>query len=85
MKKILYFHLNNCPYCHQANKWLDELITENPQYASLQIQRVEETQDSDISEQYDYYYVPTFYVDGAKKHEGIASKEKIKAVLDAAL
>lgn len=30
---------------------------------------IEETQHPDIADQYDYYYVPTFYVDGVKVHE----------------
>lgn len=85
MKKIIYFHLENCPYCKQANKWLNELLAENTKYQSIDIQYVEETEESHISEQYDYYYVPTFYVDNKKLHEGVASKDKIKAVLDAAV
>ena len=33
----------------------------------------------------DYYYVPTFYVDGQKRMEGVPSLEKVRAVLDEAL
>lgn len=85
MKKIIYFHLENCPYCKQANQWLKELLSENEAYRSIDIRYVEETEESHISNQYNYYYVPTFYVAEEKLHEGIATKEKIKAVLDAAL
>ena len=35
---------------------------------------IEETQHPDIADQYDYYYVPTFYVDGVKVHEAEFSK-----------
>jgi len=34
---------------------------------------------------YDYHYVPTYYVDGKKLHEGAASLKKIKRVFDAAM
>ena len=33
----------------------------------------------------DYYYVPCFFVEGKKLLEGVPEKEKVQAVLDAAL
>lgn len=85
MKSIKYFYLKNCPYCIQASNWLEELFEENPEYKTIPLTRIEETKEPHIAEQHNYYYVPTFYVDADKLHEGIASKDKIKAVLDAAL
>jgi hypothetical protein len=29
----------------------------------------------DIADQYDYYYVPTYYLDGIKFHEGIPEQK----------
>ncbi|MEG1896111.1 MAG: hypothetical protein RR162_07695 [Oscillospiraceae bacterium] len=46
---------------------------------------VEEKENADIADKYDYFYVPCFYVDGKKLHEGAVTKEKIKAVLDSAM
>ena len=37
MKKITYFHLNSCPYCKNANKAIEELRTENPEYKNIEI------------------------------------------------
>jgi len=85
MKKVKYFYLKVCPYCLQADKWLKELIKENPSYASIEIERIEESKHQDISKQYDYYYVPTFYVNEEKLHEGVPTKEKIRSVLEASL
>jgi len=85
MKKITYLHLTYCPYCIKANTWIKELIQENPAYASIEIERIEESKQPLLANNFDYYYVPTFYVGKEKHHEGVASKEKIKAVLDAAL
>ena len=42
---------------------------------------IEETQHHDIDDQYDYYYVPTFYVDGVKVHEAGIFKNEMEALL----
>ncbi|MEG1800463.1 MAG: thioredoxin family protein [Oscillospiraceae bacterium] len=85
MKNIIFFYLNGCPHCKKANTILQELFTQNPQYKNLDTTMVEEKQNADIADKYDYFYVPCFYVDGKKLHEGAVTKEKIKAVLDSAM
>lgn len=85
MKKIKYFHLNSCPYCIQANRWLDQLLEEFPHFKDIEIEHIEEVKQSHIANQYDYYYVPCFYIDEVKSHEGVATKDKIRAVLEKAL
>ncbi|MDR1600236.1 MAG: thioredoxin family protein [Oscillospiraceae bacterium] len=85
MREILYFHFESCPYCQQANRWLEDLLAENPRYQAIPITRVDERKDPVLADQYDYYYVPTFYVGGRKVHEGAASREKVEAVLEQAL
>lgn len=85
MKELLYFRLKNCPYCIKANKFLNELMEENEGYAKIPIKVVDERDRPDIAKRYDYWYVPCFYIEGTKVHEGVASKEDIKGVLDKAL
>lgn len=85
MKKVLYFYLETCPYCREADAFIAELTRENPEYAKIEIEKVEERRESERADKYDYYYVPTFYVDGEKLHEGASTKEMIKRVLDSAL
>lgn len=85
MKPILMFMLKECPYCKKALNWMDELKKENPKYAELEIQIVDEQEQAELAEQYDYFYVPTYYVDGEKVHEGAATKEIVKQVFDKAL
>lgn len=85
MKKITMFMMADCPYCRKALGWMDELYASNPLYKSLEIEMIDEQIQPDIAEKYDYYYVPTYYVDGKKLHEGAASLEKIKSVFDTAL
>lgn len=81
-KDVKYFMMANCPYCVQADRWIEELKNENEAYRAIEMEITDERFNMEYAEQFDYYYVPTFYVDGVKIHEGAATKEKIRAVLD---
>ena len=85
MKKITMFILGSCPYCKEAFRLMDTLYTENPAYKSLEIDIIDEYLHPEISERYDYSYVPTYYVNGEKLHDGAATLEKIRRVFDAAM
>ena len=85
MKKITMFIMGSCPHCKAALKWMDELYAINPAYKNLEIEIIDEGKHPEIADKYDYYYVPAYYVDGEKLHEGVASTEKIQRVFDAAL
>ena len=64
---------------------MEELQAENSEYAEADIRVVDENIEVEFANSLDYYYVPTYYVDGKKIHEGAASREDVRAVLDAAL
>lgn len=85
MKKVTMMYLKNCPYCKQAMKWMEELFQENPSYKDIEITYIEESEQPQIADSLDYWYVPTYFVDGIKLHEGAATKDKIKAVLEEAI
>lgn len=85
MKDVLMMILPLCPHCRRADKMLDELMEENPAYRDISIRRVDESVEVEFANSLDYYFVPTFYVDGEKLMEGIPTVEKVKAVLDKAL
>ncbi len=85
VKKITMFYLPGCPYCRQALAWHQELFSENPVYRSLRLELVDEGREAERAAQYDYYYVPTYYVENDKLHEGAANKQIVRAVFDAAL
>lgn len=85
MKKVTMMYLKNCPYCKQAMKWMEELFQENPAYKDIEITYIEESEQPQIADSLDYWYVPTYFVDGIKLHEGAATKDKIKAVLEDAI
>lgn len=69
MKSVLAFRMNGCPYCAQAMKAVKELAAEDEKYAAVVIDWVEENEHPEISANYDYYYVPAFFVDGVKVYE----------------
>ena len=85
MKEILMMVLKDCPYCRQADAMIAELQKEDEKYRGVVIKRVDEEVDTELADSLDYYYVPCFFVDGEKMMEGVPAKEKVKAVLDAAL
>jgi len=58
------------------------LRTENQEYAGISITTVNEAEQPDIAKQFEYYYVPTFYMDKSKLHEGVPSKDIIRGVFD---
>ena len=77
MKKILMFTMERCPYCKKARSFMEELLINIPNIKELDIEIIDEVEQPDIANQYDYYYVPTYYLDGEKFHEGVPSREMV--------
>ena len=70
MAGITYFFMQGCPYCRNADRAIGELTQENPSYAQVQINRIDENNPpADLQGSYDYYYVPTMYVGDEKMYE----------------
>ncbi len=86
MKKITYFYFKNCSYCKKADKFIEELLQENPDFKNIEITKIEERENPDIVANYDYYYVPCFYFNDTEKVlEGDLSKSDIENMLIRAL
>lgn len=90
-KEILLFSREDCGYCAKARKAIAELKAENPAYGTLSLREVEETREPEFIEKFDYYAVPTLYLDGVKKFEAHIGmgydeiKDAVKRVFDEAL
>ena len=90
MKKITWFYMPGCPYCRNADRALRELTEENPEYAKVEIARIDETANAAFADQYDYYYVPSLFFGEEKQYECSPSenyesiREHVKEVLDRA-
>ena len=91
MKDVIMFYLDSCGYCAKAFRALDELYEKKPAYRDVPITKIEESQQPELADQYDYYAVPTFFVGGEKIFEArlFMSYEDIRdgveKALDAAL
>jgi glutaredoxin len=85
MKKITMFTMDSCPYCKSARKWMDDIIKSDEKYKSIETVIIDEVEEPDLAAKFDYYYVPTYYLDGEKVHEGAANFEIVKKIFDEAL
>ena len=84
MKPVLMFITDWCPYCKKAFSLMEELKKTNPKYTNIEVKVIDEEIQPEIAKQYDYYYVPTYYVNGVKVHEGVPSKDIVCKVFDEA-
>ena len=85
MKPVKLFYLERCPFCKKAFAFIDELKQEDSRYRNIEIETIEESVHPEIAELYDYYYVPTFYIDEKKMHEGGIFKEEVRWIFEKAL
>ena len=85
MKKIKMFYQPKCPFCVMAFRFIDELKKEHPEYKNIELETIDELKETEVADKYDYYYVPTFYVDGKKVHEGAIYKPEMKQLFDSVI
>ena len=85
MKHVKMMYLKSYPYCKQAFAMVDELKQLHKEYQDIEIETIEENDEPEKTKGLDYWYVPTYFVEGEKLLEGIPTKAKIEAVLKAAL
>ena len=69
MKKITMFVMNSCPYCIRAKQRVEKVLSAHPEFRAVPFEIIDERQQSDLARKYDYYYVPTFYLDKEKVYE----------------
>lgn len=80
MKELTLFMLPRCPHCKLAIKFQEELMAEHPEYQNIKITMIDEAKEAALAEQYDYYYVPSYFVGKEKLFEGHAEKNDVEAV-----
>lgn len=85
MKPVKLFYLRDCPFCRKALRYIEQAKTDHPEFAAVGIELIEESEQPEVADTYDYYYVPTFYVDGVKVHEGGIFPDEVEALLRQAL
>lgn len=85
MKPVIMLITDWWPYCKQASRWMEELKKEDPKYLNVEVIVIDEEVEPEKAKKYDYYYVPTYYVEDTKLHEGVPTKEIVREVFEAAL
>jgi len=66
---------------------MDELKQEHPEFQKVNVEIIDEEKQEELLKQhnFNYYYVPTYYVEGEKVHEGVPTKEIVQQVFEKAL
>ena len=85
MKPVKLFYLKNCPFCKKALRYIEGARAAHPELAAVGIEMIEESEQPELADTFDYYYVPTFYVGGVKVHEGWVYPEEVEKILRSAL
>lgn len=91
MNTVKLFFLPDCPYCLRALRAISELCAENPAYEIIEIEKINERQQPEIADSYDYYNVPTFFYGDEKLFEAKPGmsyeviREAVKGVFDRVL
>lgn len=71
MKKITMIKMQGCPYCAKAAEAIEELRSEQPAYATVEVETIDENEQPELAKAYakDYYYVPSLFIEGRKVYE----------------
>ncbi|MBQ2008078.1 MAG: thioredoxin [Alistipes sp.] len=85
MKEVKLFYLRECPFCKKAFRYIQQAKEKYPELAQVEIELIEESEQVEVANSYDYYYVPTFYVAGEKVHEGGIFPDEVEQILRQAL
>ena len=80
MKEMLMFIRPVCPHCKLARRAQQALLERHPEWQDVPLRIVEESREAAFANAHDYYYVPTWYVDGEKVFEGHAEPEDVERV-----
>lgn len=91
MKEVTMFYLQECPYCANAFRAIDQLKAEDDKYKDVELQTIEEHENEALADQYDYWSVPSLFFGKEKQYEcHFGAKydeiyENVKRVYDKAL
>ncbi|MGL5637304.1 MAG: glutaredoxin family protein [Bacteroidales bacterium] len=85
MKKITVFYQPLCPFCKNVFKYIKELTSENIEFENIEWEFIDELKEPELADRFDYYYVPTFYYNGKKIHEGGIFKDEVKELMQSVL
>lgn len=76
-EKIQVFILKNCPHCLKFK----ELIS-HYDLSEFEIEYIDERENEELANSFDYYYVPSVFYKNKKIHEGIIDENKMQEILE---
>lgn len=91
MKEVTFFYVAGCPYCTQARKAIEELRKEDPRFADVVFNEIDEHKDEELAAQYDYWATPAMFIGKEKIYEGKlfetynSAKQNVRRVMEAAV
>lgn len=85
MKELTLFFFNECPHCQNAFRWQEELFAAHPEYREVPLRLINEREQPQLADSYDYWLVPTYYIGKTKLHEGVTDKALIEDCFKQAL
>lgn len=78
MKELTMFYFKGCPFCANALRWQEELFESHPELKEVPLRMIDEKRQPALAAEYDYYYVPTYYLGEEKLHEGVKDKALVE-------
>ena len=81
MADLTIYILKYCGFCKRALNHVEEVLAENPELKQVGIELVDEAVERERARKLDYYYVPTFYIDDRKVHEGAVTRRHVESIL----
>jgi glutaredoxin len=81
MVKLTIYYLKYCGFCRQALNDLDAILEKHPEYREIPLELVDESVERERARKQDYFYVPTFYIDNRKVHEGAVKHDQVESIL----
>ena len=84
MKPIKLFYQARCPFCKKAFNYIDELKKNAPNTRTLSSKPSKRPNNPNWPTNYDYYYVPTFYI-ATKRYTKAESTQRSRGHLQKSL
>ena len=81
MAKLTIFIQPKCPFCVKALRYIEEARSAYPELQGVELEIVDELERTDYADEFDYYYVPTFYLGREKLHEGGIYADEVVEIL----
>lgn len=75
-EKIQVFILKNCPHCLKFKQLFSQVDLND-----FDVEYIDEQENKELADKFDYYYVPSVFYKNKKIHEGVIDETKIQNIL----